>query len=245
MNRHIDDTRLNDYVDGLVTEDVARQIDVHLATCEECSGRLEALTLLLSDLAGLPDDAIPTRDLWSGVRAGIGAGSSHGDEENQGTVADEEVVMPIRGGPSAAPRRFSFSASQLLAASVVWALLSGGAVWVALTVGVDEGVVTATDGAPVAVDPGGSILPTAQVATIEYEQAIATLESILEQGRDQLDPQTVATIQASLATINQAIGEARQALEDDPDNQVLNRLLIKSQQAKLRVLRQASAAVQI
>ena len=102
----------------------------------------------------------------------------------------------------------------------------------ALTVGGDEEVVQ-------------SVLPTAQLATIEYEQAIATLESILEQGRAQLDPQTVATIQASLATINRAIGEARQALMDDPDNHVLNRLLIKNQQAKLRVLRQASAAVQI
>ncbi len=246
MNRHIDDSRLNDYLEGLATEEVGRGVEAHLAACEECSGRLEALTLLLSDLAGLPDDARPTRDLWSGVRDGIGAGSGHGDEEGQETVADEEVVMPIRGG-SAAPRRFSFSASQLLAASVVWALLSGGTVWMALTVEVEEDVVAVTVGAPDAGNSGGlgSILPATQVATIEYEQAIATLESILELGRDQLDPQTVATIQASLATINRAIGEARQALADDPDNQVLNRLLIKSQQAKLRVLRQASAAVRI
>ena len=247
MNRHIDDTRLNDYVEGLVTEDVARQIDVHLATCEECSGRLEALTLLLSDLARLPEDAMPTRDLWSGVRAGIGAGSGHGDEESQETVADEEVVMPIRGGPSAAPRRFSFSAGQLLAASVVWALLSGGTVWMALTVEVEGNVVAVTAGAPDAGNSGGfgSILPATQVATIEYEQAIASLESTLEQGRNRLDPQTIATIEASLATIDRAIGEARQALADDPGNHVLNRLLIKNQQAKLRVLRQASAAAQI
>ncbi len=74
MTRHIDDTRLNDYLEGLLTEDVTQAVNVHLAVCEECSGRLEALTLLLSELAGLPDGATPTRDLWAGVRAGIGAG---------------------------------------------------------------------------------------------------------------------------------------------------------------------------
>ena len=55
MTRHIDDTRLNDYLEGLLSEDVARAAEVHLAACEECSGRLEALTLLLSELAGLPE----------------------------------------------------------------------------------------------------------------------------------------------------------------------------------------------
>ena len=90
MNGHIDDTRLNDYVEGLVTEDVARQIDVHLAACEACSGRLEALTMLLSELAELPDEAMPARDLWSGVRAGIEAGSSPGEGKIEDSAADED-----------------------------------------------------------------------------------------------------------------------------------------------------------
>ncbi len=247
MTRHIDDTRLNDYLEGLVTEDVARTVDVHLAACEECSGRLEALTLLLSELAGLPDEATPTRDLWSGVRAGIGAGLGHGEVESQEAVVDEEIAIPIWRGRSAGTRRFSFSAAQLVAASVVWTLLSGGTVWMALTAGPDQDSGPATDIPPVVVAGGesGSILPAMQAATTEYEQAIARLESILEQGRDRLHPQTVATIEASLGIIDQAIGEARRALADDPNNPALNRLLIKHEQSKLRVLRQASAAVQI
>ncbi len=113
--------------------------------------------------------------------------------------------------------------------------------------GVDEEALAATDITPVAGDRGGlgNILPGIQVATTEYEQAIASLESILEQGRDRLDPQTVATIEASLGIIDRAIREARRALADDPNNPALNRLLIKYEQSKLRVLRQASAAVQI
>ncbi len=247
MTKHIDDTRLNDYLEGLVTDDVARAVDVHLAACEECSGRLEALTLLLSELAALPNDATPARDLWHGVRAEIVPGLGHGQEEIQDTSPDEGGAIPIWRGRSAGTRRFSFSAAQLLAASVVWAFLSGGTVWMALTAGPDEEVVAATDITPVAEDRGGlgSTLPAMQVATTEYEQAIASLESILELGRDRLDPQTVATIEANLGIIDRAIAEARRALADDLNNPALNRLLIKHAQSKLRVLRQVSAALQI
>ena len=117
MNKHIDDTRLNDYVEGLVPKDVARQVEVHLAACEACSGRLEALTLLLSELAGLPADATPARDLWSDVRSGIEAGPGQGERESQDTltdgdvaipniVADEGAAIPIAHGRSGRTRRF-------------------------------------------------------------------------------------------------------------------------------------------
>ena len=251
MTRHIDDTRLNDYLEGLATVDVARAVDQHLSGCEECSVRLERLTLLLSELAALPHAATPTRDLWSDVRVEIEAGSGHGDQESEGgsreTAADETTAIPIWRGRSVGTRRFSFTAAQLLAASVVWALLSSGAVWMALAGGPDPEAVAATDITPLVGAPGGSgsLLPAMQVATTEYEQAIASLESVLEQGRDQLDPQTVAIIEASLEIIDRAIEEARGALADDLNNPSLNRLLIKHEQSKLRVLRQASAAIRI
>ena len=246
MNKHIDDTRLNDYAEGLLTGDAARQVDVHLEACGECSERLEALTLLLSEFTGLPDAAEPARDLWSGVRAQIEVGSGHAEGESVDDVAGESVAIPLWRGRSTGTRRFSFSAAQLLAASVVWALLSGGTVWMALNAGSEPATLAVIDvtQAPEASE-SGSILPVTQVATSEYERAIASLQSVLEQGRGRLDPQTVATIEASLATIDRAINDARVALAEDPNNHLLNRLLIKHQQSKLRVLRQASAAVQI
>ncbi len=258
MNKHIDDTRLNDYVEGLVPEDVARQVEVHLAACEACSGRLEALTLLLSELAGLPADATPARDLWSDVRSEIEAGPGRGERESPDAVADGDVAMPdtvadegaaipIGHGRSGRTRRFSFSAAQLLAASIALTVVSGGTVWMAVTGRASSDTVVTADitQAAGALDGSGGILAVMPVVTTEYRQAIASLESLLEQRRDQLDPETVAIIEASLATIDRAIGEARRALADDPNNHVLNRLLIKNQQAKLRVLRQASAAARI
>ena len=237
MNRHIDDTRLDDYAEGLVTEAVARDVEAHLAACEECSARLEGLTSLLAELAGLPDTATPARDLWSDVRSEIESGSGQG----------ETVAIPIWRGRSAGSRRFSFSATQLVAASVAWALLSGGAVWMALAGGRGEANFAAIDITPAVEirEEPRSILPVTQFAATEYEQAIASLQSILEQGRHRLDPQTIMILETSLATIDQAIEEARQALTDDPNNPALNRLLIKHEQSKLRVLRQASAAVRM
>jgi hypothetical protein len=231
MNRHIDDAVLNDYVEGLVPEDVAREVDGNLASCKECTARLEALALLLAELAGPPHDASPARDLWPGIQAQIGAGGA----------------VSISRGRAAGNRIFSFPPAELVAASVVWTLLSGGAVWMALTARQDRAVVAVTEVTETAGARAESnmVLPVVGAATTEYERAIASLEFILEQGRDQLDPQTVETIEMSLNTIDRAIGEARQALSSDPNNAGLNRLLIKYVQSKLRVLRQASAAIQI
>ncbi len=247
MNRHIDDTQLNDYAEGLVAGEVERELKDHLATCRECSGRLEALTILLSDLAGLPDQATPARDLWSGIQSEIEVARGEGERAAKEAVADEDAAVSIWRGRSVATRRVSFSVAQLVAASVVWALLSGGAVWTVLSSGPSQAVIATSDTGPVGAVDGelGMILPFRQVANSEYEQAVAGLRTILEQGRDRLDPETVAIIETSLTAIDRAIEEAQLALADDPNNQVLNRLLIKHQQSKLRVLRQASAAVQI
>ena len=242
MNGHIDEARSNDYVEGMLTEDSTREVEAHLAACEDCTAQVERLRSLLADLADLPTEAAPSRDLWAGIHARM--------ETSEGAGTGE--AQPLRQRSPQGVRRISFSVGQLMAASVALAILSGGSVWMALYggSGIDSPASVAVSA--VAVDVAGSdgtrsgnVLPAIQAATTEYEQAIASLESVLERGRGLLDAETLATIQTSLDAIDQAIDEARQALENDPNNDLLNRLLIKNQQSKLRVLRQVSAAVQI
>jgi len=231
MSRHIDETRLNDYLDGLVTDEAANEIEAHLATCKECQESLAAIERLLSEMAELPDEATPSRDLWPDIRSRMDAGAE----------SEDDRVIPPRVGRPSGVRRFSFSMGQLLAASIALAFISGGTVWMVLNGGVNRGAVTlATE-----VALPANVVPAVQAATTQYEQAIASLESVLEQGRSLLDPETLAIVEESLTLIDQAIDEARQALAEDPNNDLLNRLLIQNQQSKLRVLRQASAAVQI
>lgn len=235
MKKHIDERRLNDYLDGLSSEEETREVGEHLATCEECSRRRESLEGLLAELAELPREANPERDLWSDIRSRMdGNGAALEDAD------DKIVALPVQR--RAGSRRVSFSVGQLMAASIALAVISGGTVWMAINAGptgVDAGASVAL------VSQSGSMVPAIQAATTEYEQAIASLESVLAQGRGLLDPETLATIEQSLRLIDQAIGEARQALAEDPNNDLLNRLLIKNQQSKLRVLRQASSALQI
>ena len=50
---HLTDEQLNEYLDHEANDRV--QIELHLATCEECSARLMALRDLFSEIASLPD----------------------------------------------------------------------------------------------------------------------------------------------------------------------------------------------
>jgi anti-sigma factor RsiW len=238
MNGHIEETRLHDHVENLLADDVAHEVEEHLAACAECRDNRAALEQLLSEVADLPVEATPSRDLWPDVRARMKPDVEPGVES---VAAEDNGVIPLMGRGASGSRRISFSMGQLLAASIALAFISGGVVWMVLNGGANASGVTIASDVPVT----SSVVTAASTASGQYEQAIASLESVLEQGKGLLDPETLATIEGSLRIVNEAIDEARQALESDPNNDLLNRLLIQNQQSKLRVLRQASAAVQI
>lgn len=76
-----------------------------------------------------------------------------------------------------------------------------------------------------------------------YDAAVADLQSVLDQGRDRLDPTTVRVLEESLSTIDAAIEDARRALAADPANERLNTYLAGTRQRKLELLREASGIV--
>ncbi len=185
---------------------------------------------LVEDLASLPTEARLPRDLWPGIRSRIAGSPVPG-------------VVHLDAVRERTPRRFSFSLTQLVAAGVALAFVSGASVWLALA-GEPQGVVAGVTPvlAPSAVavaDEGG--LPAATVR--DYENAVAELEMILEEGRLVLGHETIATIEASLAAIDEAIDDARDALEGDPGSEVLNRLLTRSMWKKMEILRQTAVAI--
>ena len=81
-------------------------------------------------------------------------------------------------------------------------------------------------------DPGA-------VAVASYDSAITGLQQMLESRRGQLDTSTVRTVEQSLALIDFAIKQAREALARDPGNVYLNGQLQRTLGRKLDVLRQA------
>lgn len=61
--RHPDRARLNDYADGLLSAEKAAAVEEHLAVCADCRQLVEDVRALTADLAALPRDVPPPRDL--------------------------------------------------------------------------------------------------------------------------------------------------------------------------------------
>lgn len=76
-----------------------------------------------------------------------------------------------------------------------------------------------------------------------YDQALEDLQTVVEQGRGVLDPETVRVLEENLATIDNAIQQAKDALERDPGSLVLQRLLSENLRRKVDLLRHAALAV--
>ena len=112
MNDHWTD-RLSEYVDGELAATELRELEAHLAECEECAESLGQLRRVVERTKSL-EDRPPAADLWPGIAARIGAAPAGGE------------VTQIAG---LGKRRFSFSVPQLAAASVALMVLSGGSAY--------------------------------------------------------------------------------------------------------------------
>ncbi len=93
------------------------------------------------------------------------------------------------------------------------------------------------------VEPRDTQQPDVQRATFadaQYDAAVADLERVLREESERLDPQTVMVIERNLRAIDEAIHEARAALDADPANTYLNSHLADARRRKLELLRRAA-----
>ena len=93
------------------------------------------------------------------------------------------------------------------------------------------------------VEPREAQQPDVQRATfadVQYDAAVADLERVLREESERLDPQTVMVIERNLRAIDEAIREARAALDADPANTYLNSHLADARRRKLELLRRAA-----
>lgn len=203
---------LSDYLDDELASGARREVDLHLAACAACRGLLAELAIVKETAPLLVEiDRVPDADLWPGVAA------------------------RVRGGRA---RTISLSWMQAIAAGVALAVLSGSGVWMAMRPGREAGGSRGT--ATVAGASGTDVRPIADFGDAAYESAVKDLREALENGRNRLDPRTIQVLETNLAAIDQAIGDARKALEADPSNVSLNSYLAGVRRRKLDLLRTAS-----
>lgn len=215
--------RLSDYLDDELTAEARRDVDLHLASCAGCRTVLAELALVKETAAELADDEVlPRRDLWPQVAA-----------------------ETFNTSPFAARRRgVTLSWMQAIAASAALVAVSSGAVWVAMQAGRDDAPVVAS--APDYGPEVGAAVPVRMpdLADRAFDSAVKDLRDALDAGRNRLDPQTIQVLERNLASIDQAIDQARRALEADPANVSLTSYLASVRRRKLDLLRTASDLLQ-
>lgn len=218
MTRHLEFEDLQDYQEDLLPPEKAGEIRRHLEECPQCRRELQALRGLLEEMAALPEEAEPSRDLWPQIHWRLREGKP-GEVPGRGWTA---VTLPLW---------------QLAAASIAVALISGGAVWTFLSRGPD-GALPGSNPMVSDVQPAGFV-----IGFEDFDSAISELEGVLEEGWEALDPETVAVLQENLAVIDRAIAESREALAQDPGSRLLRRILTETMRRKVDFLQQATLAI--
>lgn len=211
---------LSAYLDGDLGPARRAEIETHLSECAACAAAAADLRGLKGAASTLAERD-PAADLWPGIRQRI-------------TAREDVPVVPITRPVG---RRVSFSWVQLAAASVALLVLGAASVWLAVS-GRAPGVAPVAERETAA--PDGTVSLAADYGDAVYEAAVADLEAALDASRDELDPQTVRTIEQNLAIIDRAIEDTRRALAADPNSTYLSAHLAEQQQRKLDVLRTAT-----
>jgi hypothetical protein len=200
--------RIDDYVDGELPAAEVHEVELHLASCATCRAEEQALRSLLAQAAALPRQATPPRDLWPGIAA--------------------EISAPARVfGFPARP----FWAGLAAAAALVIAVLAGRGPLPGRAPR-PEAPGARGNAATVAASPETSL----RDAEADYERAAAALLAVLEAQRERIDPDTLRQVDENLAVIDDAVREVRAALDREPDNPELTRMLAATQRKRVNVL---------
>lgn len=207
---------LDDLLDGTLDRERAAEVETHLADCPDCAGEAAALRRLLDGAASLRVAVEPERDLWPRVRSRLGvpaAGASAG---------------------SGTPYRAWAWASTAAAAVLAVALLA--------SLAIDrrsDPVAHGTVPPSAEVGTNEAVLAALSEAERDYRVSRDELLARLDERRDELDPDTVRIVLDNLEIMDRAAREIRLALEDDPADAGLRRLLLVSYRKRLDLLRKA------
>ena len=195
----------------------ARSADPHAAALQGTTAALEFATQ--QDRAATQRDWATTQRDWAATRR---------DRASARSQASRQIVFTLP--------QLALAASLLIAVSAGVAYLAAGRA-LSPPPGAQEVVVQAF--AEPVMAPSADV-ERANFADAQYDEAVADLEKILADLRDELNPQTVMVIERNLASIDLAIREARAALDADPANTFLNSHLADARRKKLDLLRRAT-----
>ena len=182
----------------------------HRAACTTCAGEWAELDAISAAARALPL-LTPSRDLWSGIDARLG-GNAH--------TSGSALARAER-------RWFRSPTLRMATAATLLVVASSAVTW---RVATDR-----HDSAPTGSPRYSQASYESDFAAMDVE--IRAMQSLLNERRAELDPNTIAVLEKSLTLIDQAISESRAALLSDPASQFLAAQLARSYSTKLTLLR--------
>ncbi|HEV7596122.1 MAG TPA: zf-HC2 domain-containing protein [Gemmatimonadaceae bacterium] len=214
---------LDDYVTGDLTEEARPAVEEHVAGCPTCTAEVESLKRIVAHAAELPKSIDPPAEAWSNIRSAI--------SRDESAVAAH--ISFTRSGIWR--RRYLLAA----AAAVLIAVLSsvGTTMYMNIHSRANNGGAVANNSPAEAMPDGLAAFTTEEN---NYLRTASMLQDLLDQQEASLAPETVAQLNASLRTIDEAILEARNALARDPANKLLVRMLSASYRQKVDLLRRTT-----
>src|SRR5438105_5598768 len=262
--------QLSDYLDGELSADQARRLEVHLSTCADCTSVLAGLREVATQAQTLMN-APPPMDLWPGIAARIGERRA----SSMGAPVTAKRAATRRGLLDWLDRKFTITLPQAAAAAAALAAVAGLGVWLWMSHGSSPALPGSGSAVPARVAPAPDTLPprkravtpesetsggppsseraesagsgnSASVAGYDrrYDATIAELQRVLAEERSRLDPKTVKVLESNLAIIDRAVADARRAVESDPSNFYLRNHLASVMKRKADLLRQAPLLAQ-
>jgi hypothetical protein len=210
------EAQIGDYVDGTTDEALRASVESHLATCASCRAVVADFMVIRAASLSL-EPQVPPAHVWRKISAAI-----------------EAEPKPLLGVGGAQWWR-------VFAPAAAMAVLVAALSWTAAQLTVVPGGLART--APAAQTEPVSILAEYQLAERNLTSTIEGLERIAANDPSTLDMETADVLKANLTVLDGAIGESREALKNEPENDVAQESLFEALRNKVALLQDTIALI--
>jgi len=212
---------------GALGRDEVAALDVHLTTCVDCAQLMADARRLQAELRLIGTEG-PSPQSWDRIAAQL--------------TADPAFQRAAPATPEHDARSRGLAWRWLAMAAMLVLIVAGSLLVLRHSLGTtpaDTGMARSSGDSP--ADLVTSIEGELDLAARHYENAIAGLERIANESESPLDPAMMATLRRSLAVIDSAIDESRQALRTDPQSQLAQQSLFDAFRRKVALLQDTIA----
>ncbi len=241
---HLTEEQLHGVAEGSLSGDAVRVAQRHLDACHECRSDVERIRALLGAAESLPRAIEPPDDLWPAIQARVRSAADRPRPDGDAEAPADHVSGPgSADGQPGAPHRQAVVPLRRTRREYAW-MAAAALLFIVATSAITM-LVTRDDRAVAsgeAIERNDTLDGPGRFSTVsdEYDRLDRDLARRLEAQREILQPETIEKVERNLQIIDRAIGEIRQALAEDPNNDALEQLLKASYGQKSALLEQVS-----